>query len=173
MKKINLPLTKEQAIELKCGETVLLSGTIYTARDAAHKKLFELIEKGEKLPIEIKDCVIYYAGPCPPKPGQVMNSCGPTTSGRMNAYSPLLFDMGQSASIGKGPLSEEVINAIARNQGIYFCATGGCGALISKSVVSAQVVAFPELGAEAIRRLEVKDMPLIVGIDAFGNSIVK
>ncbi len=173
MIKLNLPLTLEQIETLQAGDNVALSGTIYTARDAAHKRLCAMIDKGEKLPFDIKKAAIYYAGPCPAKPGHIFGSCGPTTSGRMNAYAPRLFDLGVQCTIGKGPLGKEVVESIQKNRAVYFCATGGAGALISKCVKKAEVVAFEDLGAEAVNRLEVVDFPVIVGVDSHGNNIIK
>jgi fumarate hydratase subunit beta len=173
MMKLNLPLTKEQIENLHAGDSVLLSGTIYTARDAAHKRLWALLDNGEVLPFEIQNAAIYYAGPCPAKPGQVFGSCGPTTSGRMNAYAPRLFDLGVQCTIGKGPLGKEVVESIRKNKAVYFCATGGAGALISKCVKKAEAVAFVDLGAEAVNKLEVVDFPVIVGVDSHGNNIIK
>lgn len=173
MTRLNLPLSKEQIENLHAGDSVLLTGVIYTARDAAHKRLWALIEKGQELPFSLDHAVIYYAGPCPAKPGHVFGSCGPTTSGRMNAYAPRLFDLGVQCTIGKGPIGNEVIESIKKNRAVYFCATGGAGALISKCVKSAQVVAFEDLGAEAVNKLEVIDFPVIVGVDSCGNNIIK
>lgn len=173
MIRLTLPMTDNQIANLRAGDSVLLTGVIYTARDAAHKRLVSLIETNEPLPFVLKGAAIYYAGPCPAKPGQVFGSCGPTTSGRMNAYAPLLFDLGVQCTIGKGPLSQQVLQAITRNRAVYFCATGGAGALISKCVQAAQVIAFEDLAAEAINRLEVVDFPVIVGIDSHGNNIIK
>ena len=168
--EINLktPLTEEKATSLKAGDTILLSGTIYTARDAAHKRLIELVNRGEELPFNIKDEIIYYVGPTPAKPGEVIGSAGPTTSYRMDPYAPTLLDLGLKGMIGKGSRSEEVINAIIRNKGIYF---GGAGALIGKSIISSEIIAYNDLGAEAIRKIEVKDMPLVVIIDTEGNNL--
>ena len=173
MIRLTLPLTAEQIENLHAGDSVLLSGTVHTARDAAHKRLVAMIEASQPLPFDIKNAAIYYAGPCPAKPGRVFGSCGPTTSGRMDAFAPLLFNLGLQCTIGKGPVGPDVAASIKKNHAVYFCATGGAGALISKCVQSAQVVAFEELGAEAINKLEVVDFPVIVGIDAHGNSIVK
>lgn len=170
-KKIDLPLTEEQIANLKAGDNVLLSGIIYTARDAAHGRLVKLIEEKEKLPIELKDAVIYYVGPTPEKPGQVIGSAGPTTSYRMDKYTPILLDLGLKGMIGKGERSEEVIEGIKKNKAIYFGAIGGAGALISKCIISSEIVAYEDLGAEAIRRLEVKDMTLTVIIDSEGNNL--
>ncbi len=171
--EINLktPLTEEKATSLKAGDTILLSGTIYTARDAAHKRLIELVNRGEELPFNIKDEIIYYVGPTPAKPGEVIGSAGPTTSYRMDPYAPTLLDLGLKGMIGKGSRSEEVINAIIRNKGIYFGAIGGAGALIGKSIISSEIIAYNDLGAEAIRKIEVKDMPLVVIIDTEGNNL--
>ena len=173
MRKIMLPMTKEQVSGLRAGDAVQLSGTVYTARDAAHKRLAAILESGGALPFDLKGAAIYYAGPCPAKPGHVFGSCGPTTSGRMNAYAPGLFDKGVQCTIGKGPLAQNVIDSLVKNNAVYFCATGGAGALISKCVKSARTVAFPELGAEAVTRLEVENFPVIVGVDSKGNNIVR
>lgn len=173
MIKLSLPMTEEQIKNLKAGDAVLLSGTIYTARDAAHKRLTALIENKQALPFDLKGSAIYYAGPCPAKPGKIFGSCGPTSSYRMNAYAPLLFDLGVQCTIGKGPLNQDVIDAIRRNRAVYFCATGGAGALITRCIKSAQVIAFEDLGAEAVNKLEVADMPVIVGIDSYGNNIIR
>ena len=170
-KKIYLPLTEEQAANLKAGENVLLSGIIYTARDAAHERLVKLIEEKEKLPIELKDSVIYYVGPTPEKPGKIIGSAGPTTSYRMDKYAPILFNLGLKGMIGKGARNQEVIDAIVRNKAVYFGAIGGAAALIGKSIVSSKIIAYEDLGAEAIRKIEVKDMPLVVIIDSEGTNL--
>ncbi|MBQ7887758.1 MAG: Fe-S-containing hydro-lyase [Clostridia bacterium] len=170
-KVIRAPLEIEEVSALRAGDSVLLSGTIYTGRDAAHKRLCTLIEEGKDLPFDICNQVIYYAGPCPAKPSDAIGSCGPTTSYRMDAYAPILCDLGLIGMIGKGPRSEQVINAIKRNSGVYFAATGGAGALIATCVKSAEVIAFEDLGAEAIRRLTVENLPLIVAIDAYGGNL--
>lgn len=170
-KRITTPLTAEKVRDLKAGDTVLITGTVYTARDAAHKRLVELIDKGEKLPIDVKDAIIYYVGPTPAKPGEVIGSAGPTTSYRMDPYSPKLLDLGLRGMIGKGLRGEEVIESIKKNTGIYFGAIGGAAALIGKSVHKAELVAYEDLGAEAIRRLEVKDFPVVVVIDCEGNNL--
>jgi len=159
--------------ELKAGDKVYLSGTVYTARDAAHKKFFELIEKGKRLPFPIKNSVIYFAGPTPTPENLAIGSCGPTTSSRMDPYSPKLYDMGLLATIGKGERSLEVIDAIKRNKAVYFCAIGGAGALASLNIKECEVIAFEELGCESVKRLVFKDFPLFVGIDSFGNEIFK
>lgn len=171
VKKIMTPLTEEKVKGLKCGDSILLSGTIYTARDAAHKRLIELLDKGEELPINIKDEIIYYVGPTPAKEGQVIGSAGPTTSYRMDAYSPKLLDLGLKGMIGKGLRNDEVVESIKKNNAVYFGAIGGAAALIGKSIVSSEVILYEELGAEAIRRLEVKDFPIIVVIDSEGNNL--
>lgn len=156
---------------LHCGDKVYLSGTVYTARDAAHKRIFEILASGGELPFEIKGAVIYYAGPTPTRPGCVAGSIGPTTSSRMDSFSPTLLDIGLKAMIGKGNRSESVRDAIIRNKALYFCAGGGMGALINKSVISLREIAFTELGCESVKRLEVKNMPLITAIDSRGESI--
>jgi len=170
-KQIHAPLIAEEIASLRAGDSVLLSGTIYTGRDAAHKRMAALIEAGKLLPFDIRNQVIYYAGPCPAKPGDPIGSCGPTTSYRMDAYAPELCDLGLIGMIGKGQRSPEVIDAIRRNRGVYFAATGGAGALIAQCVKGVQVVAFEDLGTEAIRALEMENMPLIVAIDAQGGNL--
>ncbi len=168
---LNTPLSKEQALKLKAGDTVLLSGVIYTARDAAHARLVELLDKGEKLPIDIKDALIYYVGPTPEKPGQVIGSAGPTTSYRMDAYAPRLLDLGLRGMIGKGKRSAEVIASMKKNGSVYFGAIGGAAALIAKRIVGCEIVCYEDLGSEAIRKLTVKDFPATVIIDAEGNNL--
>jgi len=170
-KIIHAPLRREELVDLRAGDSVLLSGTIYTGRDAAHKRLCAMIKDGQELPIELKDQVIYYAGPCPAKAGDVIGSCGPTTSYRMDAYAPMLCDMGLIGMIGKGQRNAAVIDAIKRNQGVYFAATGGAGALIATCIKKAEIVAFDDLGTEAIRKLTVENLPLIVAIDAHGGNL--
>ncbi len=157
--------------ELKAGDKVLLSGTVYTARDAAHKRIFELISKGEKLPFEINNSAIYYAGPTPTPDGLSIGSCGPTTSSRMDPYSPTLLDLGLKCMIGKGPRSNEVINSIVKNNAVYLCAIGGAGALACKCITTCEIIAFDELGCESVKKLTFKDFPLIVGIDCNGGSL--
>lgn len=157
--------------QIHCGDKIFLSGTVYTARDAAHKRIFEILESGGKLPFEIDGAVIYYAGPTPTRPGNISGSIGPTTSSRMDSFSPALLDMGLRAMIGKGNRSEEVREAIRRNKALYFCAGGGMGALINKSVIELEEIAFTELGCESIKKLQVRNMPLITAIDSFGASI--
>lgn len=169
--KINVPFTKEEAINFKTGDNVLLTGWIYTARDAAHKKMTESIAAGEPLPFEISGQIIYYAGPCPAKPGQVIGSCGPTTSGRMDKFTPTLIKSGLSGMIGKGEVSPEVIKALKDNGGIYFVTIGGAGALIAKCIKSAEVVCYGELGTEAVRKLYIEDFPAVVALDCEGNNI--
>ena len=169
--EITTPLSRETAEKLHAGDRVLISGTIYTARDAAHKRMIEAINRGEELPFDIKDQIIYYAGPAPAKPGEVIGSCGPTTSGRMDAYAPILIALGETGMLGKGSRSDEVIAAMKKYKCVYFGAIGGAGALIAKSVVSAEVIAYEDLGTEAIRRLTVKDFPAFVVIDTDGNSL--
>ena len=169
--KINTPLTRENARELKAGDSCLISGVIYTARDAAHKRLCELIAKNEPLPLDIKDSIVYFVGPTPAKPGDVIGSAGPTTSYRMDAYSPALIELGQTGMIGKGKRGAEVIEAMKKHGAVYFGAIGGCGALLSKCIKKAEVIAYDDLGAEAIRRLEVEDFPVVVIIDSKGNNL--
>ncbi|MCI5893633.1 MAG: Fe-S-containing hydro-lyase [Clostridiales bacterium] len=170
---IETPLTIDKVKSLKCGDSVLISGEIYTARDAAHKRMIEQLQKGEALPFEIKDKIIYYAGPTPAKPGQVIGSCGPTTSGRMDAYAPTLIRLGLTGMIGKGERTDDVVNAMTECGAIYFGAIGGAGALIAKSITSAEVIAYDDLGTEAVRRLTVKDFPAVVIIDSDGNNLYK
>ena len=170
-KKITLPLTREMARELKSGENLLLSGVIYTARDAAHKRLVDLVEAGKELPIDIKDATIYYVGPAPAQPGQVIGSAGPTTSYRMDAYAPTLIALGQTGMIGKGKRNEDVVNAMKEHGAVYFGAIGGAGALLAKCIKKAEVVCYEDLGAEAIRRLEVEDLPVTVIIDSTGKNL--
>lgn len=169
--KLQTPLTAEKIKDLKAGDSVLLSGVIYSARDAAHKRLIDLLDEGKELPLNIKDETIYYVGPSPAKPGNVIGSAGPTTSYRMDAYAPRLMDLGLKGMIGKGARNQEVIDAIVRNNGVYFGAIGGAAALIAKSIVKSEIIAYEDLGAEAIRRMEVKDMPLVVIIDSKGNNL--
>ena len=171
--KIKAPLSREEARKLRAGDSCLISGTIYTARDAAHKRLCALVAEGRELPFEIKDAVIYFVGPTPERPGQVVGSAGPTTSYRMDAYSPTLIALGQTGMIGKGRRGREVVDAMVEHGAVYFGAIGGCGALLGKCVKSSQIVAYEDLGAEAIRRWEVEDLPVTVIIDAEGNDLYK
>lgn len=171
MVKITTPLTKEVISGLKAGDEVLISGTIYAARDAAHKKMIEALNKGEELPLDIKGQVIYYVGPCPEKPGKVIGPAGPTTSGRMDAYTPTLLDMGLAGMIGKGARNKVVIESIMKNKSVYFGATGGAGALIARCIVNQEIVAYSELGPEALRKLEVVDFPATVIIDSTGSNL--
>lgn len=173
MKKLNLPLTKEDILSLHAGDPVLLSGVILTARDCAHRRIFECLDRGEKLPFDIEGATIYYAGPCPAKPGMASGSCGPTTSARMNVFAPRLYDLGLNSAIGKGEMSEEVKNALVKNRCCYFAAVGGAGALYGKAIKKSECIAFPDLLSEAVHRLEVVDFPVVVAMDAYGNSIYK
>lgn len=168
---ITTPLTREDARKLRAGDSCLISGVIYTARDAAHKRLCELAEQGKELPIDPKDCTIYYVGPTPARPGETIGSAGPTTSYRMDAYSPLMISLGETGMIGKGKRSPEVIAAMKEHGAVYFGAIGGCGALLSQCIKKAEIVAYEDLGAEAIRRLEVEDFPVMVIIDSEGNNL--
>jgi len=168
---INAPVSKEDAQKLKAGDYVYLTGTIYTARDAAHKRMKETLDKKENLPFDIKGNVIYYMGPSPAREGRPIGSAGPTTASRMDRYTPQLLDLGLGAMIGKGKRSKEVIDAIIKNQSVYFAAVGGAGALLSKCIVSSNVIAYEDLGTEAIRCLEIKDFPVIVVIDSEGNNL--
>jgi fumarate hydratase subunit beta len=161
----------EAARKLRAGDKVLLSGTIYTARDAAHKLIFALLDKGEPLPFAIKDACIYYAGPTPAPDGLPIGACGPTTSSRMDVFTPRLLDLGMKCMIGKGGRSKEVMEAIRRNQAIYLCAIGGAGALAAKCVRSAEVIAFPELGCESVKKLQIEEFPLVTAIDCYGGSL--
>ncbi len=171
MKHIQLPLKESDVLELHAGEPVLLSGTIYTARDAAHKRLVEMIERNEELPFDLNGATIYYVGPTPAKEGQAIGSAGPTTASRMDPYVPILADKGMKGMIGKGRRSEEVKKAVIQHQMIYFVCAGGVGALLSHCIVSREMVAFEELLAEAVTKLEIKDFPCFVGMDIHGNDI--
>ena len=168
---IKAPLSCDEARKLKSGDSCLLSGVIYTDRDAAHKRLCELLEQGKELPFDIKDSVIYFVGPTPAKPGEVIGSAGPTTSYRMDAYSPMLIAQGQTGMIGKGKRSDEVVAAMKEYGAVYFGAIGGCGALLSQCIKKSEVIAYEDLGAEAIRRLEVENFPVVVVIDSEGNNL--
>lgn len=168
---IQAPLIKEEIRSLHAGDSVLITGTIYTARDAAHKRMQEALKNGEKLPLVMEGNVIYYMGPSPAREGRPIGSAGPTTASRMDKYAPELLDLGLKGMIGKGKRSKEVIDAIVRNEAVYFAAVGGAGALLSKSILSSEVIAYDDLGTEAIRKLEVKDFPAIVVIDKDGNNL--
>ena len=162
---------KDTIPQLSVGDRVYLSGTVYTARDAAHKRIFQLLDEGAALPFPIENSIVYYAGPTPAKNGMAVGSCGPTTSSRMDAFSPRLLDLGMIAMIGKGDRSQDVIDAVKRNGAIYLCAVGGAGALIAKCITAAEEIAFQELGCESVKKLTISELPLIVGIDASGTSI--
>jgi fumarate hydratase subunit beta len=169
--RLKTPLSDADVEKLKSGDKVLLNGVIYTGRDAAHKRLYDLLMEGKSLPIDVKGQVIYYVGPAPAKPGQVIGSAGPTTSGRMDAFSPKLIEMGLKGMIGKGMRKKEVVEAMKKYKAVYFAATGGAGALLAKAVKKAQIVAYDDLGPEAISRLEVEDFPVIVVNDTKGNDL--
>ena len=169
--QVTAPLSREEARKLRSGDSCLISGVIYTARDAAHKRLCELVAQGKELPLDIKDAVIYFVGPTPAKEGQAIGSAGPTTSYRMDAYSPTLIAQGQTGMIGKGKRGPDVVAAMTEHGAVYFGAIGGCGALLSKCIKKAEVIAYDDLGAEAIRRLEVEDFPAVVIIDSQGNTL--
>ncbi|MCD8105084.1 MAG: Fe-S-containing hydro-lyase [Lachnospiraceae bacterium] len=170
-KKITLPLTWELALTLHAGDQILLTGTVYTSRDAGHKRMCETLAKGEPLPFDPSDATIYYVGPTPAKPGQVIGSAGPTTSGRMDAYAPTLMCVGARGMIGKGARLPEVVEAMKQYSGVYFGAIGGAGALLAKCIKKSELIAYEDLGAEALRKLYVEDMPLVVIIDCEGNNL--
>lgn len=172
-KKLQFPFTRDKLQNLKAGDSVLISGVIYTARDAAHKRMSEMLDRGEELPFELDGSIIYYVGPTPEKPGNVIGAAGPTTSYRMDSYAPRFMDLGQAAMIGKGQRSQAVADAVVRNGAVYFAAIGGAGALIAKSIVSSEIIAFEDLGAEAVRKLEIVDFPAIVVMDTLGNNLYK
>ena len=169
--KLTAPLGDDDVVRLKIGDKVFLNGVIYTGRDAAHKRLIDLVLKGQKLPIDIKGQIIYYVGPSPAKPGQVIGSAGPTTSYRMDSYAPRLMELGMKGMIGKGNRSPEVIEAMKKYKAVYFGATGGAGALIAKSIKKSEIIAYDDLGPEAIRRLEVEDFPVVVVNDTRGGDL--
>lgn len=169
--KLTTPLSDDDVIKLKIGDGVLITGKILTGRDSAHKRLIELIEKGEPLPVDIKGQVIYYVGPAPAKPGYVIGSAGPTTSGRMDPYAPRLIELGLKGMIGKGVRSKEVREAMQKHKAVYFAATGGAAALIAKNIKAVKIIAYEDLGPEAIRELEVEGLPLIVANDAHGGDL--
>lgn len=168
---VTLPLTEKTAKSLQAGDYVYLTGTVYVARDAAHKRMKEALDAGKKLPFDIKDAIIYYMGPSPAREGRPIGSAGPTTSGRMDKYTPELLDLGLKGMIGKGRRTQEVTDAIIRNNAVYFAAVGGAGALLSKKIFSSEIIAYEDLGAEAVRRLRVEDFPVIVAIDSRGHNI--
>lgn len=170
-KHITTPITEEKTKDLRSGDYVYITGTIYVARDAAHKRMIETLDRGEQLPIDIKDATIYYMGPSPAREGRPIGSAGPTTASRMDKYAPTLLDLGQKAMIGKGKRTKEVIDAIVRNHAVYFAAIGGAGALLSKCITKSEVICYDDLGAEAIRKIEIKDFPVIVVIDSQGNNL--
>mgnify|MGYP000554022087 FL=1 len=170
-KHIFTPLPKENLIKLKAGDLVFITGTVYSARDAAHKRIYDALIKGEEIPFVLKDNVIYYMGPAPAKKGQVIGSAGPTTSGRMDKYTPLLLDKGLAGMIGKGNRSKEVIDSMKKNKAVYFAATGGAGALLSKCIKKSKVIAYEDLGTEAVYELYVENFPAIVAIDSNGNNL--
>ena len=170
-KHITTPITEEKTKDLRSGDYVYITGTNYVARDAAHKRMIEALDRGEQLPIDIKDATIYYMGPSPAREGRPIGSAGPTTASRMDKYAPTLLDLGQKAMIGKGKRTKEVIDAIVRNHAVYFAAIGGAGALLSKCITKSEVICYDDLGAEAIRKIEIKDFPVIVVIDSQGNNL--
>lgn len=165
------PLTDEDVMDLRAGDRVLITGTMLTGRDAAHKRLVDLIQKGEKLPVDLEGQIIYFVGPTPTRPGEAIGSAGPTTSYRMDAYSPILIERGLKGMIGKGSRSREVVEAMVRHKAVYFAAVGGAAALISRRILSSEILAYEDLGPEAIRRLQVKDFPVIVVNDTEGNDL--
>lgn len=168
---VDLPLTDDAIDALHCGDKVMLSGVLYTARDAAHGRIVDAIDKGEPTPFDLRGQLIYYCGPTPAKPGKVIGSCGPTTSGRMDSFTPKLLDMGLKGMLGKGPRSSEVIDAIKRNHAVYFSAVGGAAALIAKSIRKADVIAYDDLGPESVKRMVVENMPCIVTVDSTGRNL--
>lgn len=170
-KHIKTPITEDTTKDLKAGDYVYITGTIYVARDAAHKRMTEALERGEELPIDIRDAAIYYMGPSPARDGRPIGSAGPTTASRMDKYTPTLLDLGEKAMIGKGKRTKEVIEAIVRNHAVYFAAIGGAGALLSKCIKKSEIVCYADLGAEAIRKIEVEDFPVIVVVDSEGNNL--
>lgn len=170
-KRISAPLKKEELVNLHAGDYVYINGIIYSARDAAHKRMYETMLEGKQIPIDLVDNIIYYLGPTPAKEGQVIGSAGPTTSSRMDKYTPLLLDNGLNGMIGKGKRSKEVTDAIVRNKAVYFAAVGGAGALLSKCIKESEVIAYDDLGTEAIRKMQVEDFPVIVVIDSEGNNL--
>lgn len=172
-KYIDTPLTEEKVKDLKAGDYVYLSGTVYTARDAAHKRMTETLARGEELPFDVRDKVIYYLGPTPSREGQVIGSAGPTTSSRMDKYTPSLLDLGLKGMIGKGKRNDDVVDSMKKNTAVYFAAVGGAGALLSQCIKKSEVIAYDDLGTEAIRKLEVEKLPVITVIDCCGNDLYK
>lgn len=170
-KRLSVPFDREEAAELRAGDYVYLSGIIYTARDAAHKRMHEALLEGRELPFDLRNNVIYYMGPSPARKGRPIGSAGPTTASRMDKYAPSLLDLGLRGMIGKGKRSKDVIDAIVRNQAVYFAAVGGAGALLSRSIIASEIIAYNDLGTEAIRRLEIRDFPVIVVVDSQGNNL--
>lgn len=170
-RRINVPIKKQDLIDLRAGDYVYLSGIIYSARDAAHKRMYESMLEGKQIPVDLTDNIIYYLGPTPAKEGQVIGSAGPTTSSRMDRYTPLLLDNGLNGMIGKGKRSKEVMDSIVKNKAVYFAAVGGAGALLSKCIKESEVIAYDDLGTEAIRKMRVEDFPVIVVIDSEGNNL--
>jgi fumarate hydratase subunit beta len=170
-KRMKLPLAEAEILQLRAGDTVLLNGTLLTARDAAHKRLIAALEEGTPLPVDVAGETIFYVGPTPTRPGKIIGSAGPTTSSRMDSYTPKLLALGLKGMIGKGQRSAEVVEVMMRRRAIYFAALGGAGALIARSVRHVEVICYPDLGAEAIRRMEVENFPVIVAVDAFGNDL--
>ena len=168
---INLADIRAAIPEMRAGDSVLLTGTVYTSRDAAHKRIFSILDEGGELPYDLKDACIYFAGPTPSPEGRVIGSCGPTTSGRMDVYSPRLLDLGLAAMIGKGERNEQVRQAIMRNKAVYFCAIGGAGALCAKGITACEEIAFKDLGCESVKKLYIEDFPLTVAIDCHGGNI--
>ena len=172
-KRITLPITDEDIKSLKAGDSVLLTGTIITGRDAAHKRLYELLQQGKELPVDLRGEIIYYVGPAPAKPGYAVGPAGPTSSYRMDKYTPALLDLGMKGMIGKGARSQEVIDAIVRNKAVYFAAIGGAAALIAKSIKKEELLCYEDLGTEAVRRYTVEDFPCIVAVDSEGNNVYR
>ena len=170
-KYIHTPITEETTADLKAGDYVYITGTLYVARDAAHKRMMQVLEEKKKLPIDIKDCCIYYMGPSPAREGRPIGSAGPTTASRMDKYAPRLLDLGEKAMIGKGKRTKEVIDAVVRNKAVYFASVGGAGALLSKCIRKSEIVCYEDLGAEAIRKIEVENFPAIVVVDCQGNNL--
>ena len=171
--KLTTPCTKEQLQKLRAGDTVILSGIVYTARDAAHKRMMEALDAGEALPFDLAGSAIYYVGPTPERPGQDIGSAGPTTSSRMDPFAPRLLDLGLVAMIGKGERSPEVVEAVRRNRALYLCAIGGAGALAARHITACEVIAYPELGCESVKRLVFEDFPLVCAIDSEGNDLFR